>query len=663
MTSSDHSPAVAEHDDFGIFEQNTEVDTAFEDFVIAPPPAISTPTPGANVSQDSLHTDDEPTAADNQIPSSGITAVAAEVEKPSVPPNPSLSYTGDHESHSMVHTERASPIKETSEDQSLVFDQSEGFDDFDDFDAFESAPPLEYTDTPDIAQPEQESRFDHSTPQLESGISVQPRSGDVVEPIIIATPHSEHEEALETTSDDFSAFETSLPPSIPVSHPGTAANGMTVASHTGSVAAEAFDSRTDNDSTNHAIEGEPHNEEADDDFGTLVQESEPSIQTPQPDHELQASFEPPVAAQRCPAVSLATNEAPVALETSTAYDDFSIFETSTNTPSANIPTPNKTAGTSLATHIHNATITPLKTHTEPQTQEDDDDFGAFEDAVSPLPSTPDTAWPFLAPPVIPALPSSWNIQNRYSIPLQAQTLSFAPLVPDLALPRPNTAPPLSLFPTPADQPVKNSEVLLLSTTTAPVRPSSAFDMQFSPMKTETAPEFAPLPRAQMPRSKVAITSDAQPTAQAKATKPNTTTPTTKLNATTTITTKPPTPAPKSKAPRTTPNPRHDAGNAILGVLAFLDAEDDAADEADNADDAFGAWSGESGMDGATEALASEKEVRRLRREEWVGERPGERKVEVGLGRGEVGAGKSVEEVDQDAVRRVVDGLPDWGYLL
>ena len=69
------------------------------------------------------------------------------------------------------------------------------------------------------------------------------------------------------------------------------------------------------------------------------------------------------------------------------------------------------------------------------------------------------------------------------------------------------------------------------------------------------------------------------------------------------------------------------------------------------------------MDGATEALASEKEVRRLRREEWVGERPGERKVEVGLGRGEVGAGKSVEEVDQDAVRRVVDGLPDWGYLL
>jgi len=654
--SMNHSAAAVE-DDFGIFEENTEVDTVFEDFVIAPPPAISSPISMDNVSQDSLQVDDEPSSDGGQTHMqrprsiSETTTPANEVTFPSVQGTLPSLYTDELGSPSMLHTERASPTKETTEDQSLVVEQSEDLDDFDDFDAFESAPPLDYTDMPDELQPthDEESPLSHQASTFETGTSLQRGFQDDNDMGKPTARSLYHERAIETAPDDFSAFESSLPPSVPSVDSQADVNSSPAASKFEPGADGAIHPGTIIDSTERPKEVEVHNEEL---HGVTtaahkasVTEGEPSPRSSSP---VLASFEPSVATQESLPSSPSLHSEPNSHETFSAFDDFSIFETSADEPAPNSLAASHAASMNRDTHDLTPTPTSLdhSKHPGPRPEDDDDDFGAFEDAVSPIASATDMAWPSLAPPALPPPSTSWNMQNRYSVPLSAQTLSFAPLVPDLAMPRSSTAPPVNLFPAPSSQPVKSTIPLLLSATAAPVRPSSALVLPSLSAEMEEISKPAHSSRnTQIMPSKHATGSLVQKPPQS-------------LNSTKTKTNQPDinsTPRP----PRTTANPRHDAGSAILGVLAFLDAEDEAQDDATTADDSFGAWSGESGIDVESAALASEKEVKRLRREEWVGERPGEK----GMGRSGTGLGHGEGEVDQAAVQRVVDGLPDWGYLL
>jgi len=650
-TSMNHSLAAAE-DDFGIFEQKPELDSAFEDFVIAPPPAISSPVPKGNVSQDSLQVDNVPSSDDGQVDVqhprsiSETTATATEVTSPSVQRTLPSLYNDELGSPSMLHTERASPIKETLEDQSLVLEPNEDFVDFDDFDAFESAPPLEYTDTPDELQPthDDKPRLGQQAPTPETEGSLQQGFRDDIDMDSISARSLDHEGVVETALDDFSTFESSLPPSVLSVDSQAGVKSTSAASKYDTVLDEAIHSETIIDSTEHPNEVEEHNGKANDAImaanKALVKEGEPSVETLQSSSPVLASFEHSVATQESLHPSLSLNDEPAkSSEIFPAFDDFSIFETSTNKPTSNNFAASQAASMNLDTHDLTPTPTSLDHSEHLESKDVDDDFGAFEDAVSPVASATDMAWPVLAPPTIPTSSSSWNMQNRFSVPLTAQTMSFTPLMPDLAPPRANTAPPLDLFPAPSTQPLKSAVASLLSTTAAPARPSSALALSSLSSETEALPKPQPPRNAQMMPSRHPTSFPVPLSTQSRST---------------TTTTSPSSLKTKAKSTGTKANPRHDAGDAILGVLAFLDAEDEAADDADTAEDAFSAWSNEAGMDGASEALASQKEVRRLRREEWVGERPGEKKVKSGEGE---------HEVDQEAVQRVVDGLPDWRYLL
>lgn len=114
------------------------------------------------------------------------------------------------------------------------------------------------------------------------------------------------------------------------------------------------------------------------------------------------------------------------------------------------------------------------------------------------------------------------------------------------------------------------------------------------------------------------------------------------------------------------------------MLTLLDASEDAAN---SHEDDFHDWD-----EGEGERLAGEREIGRLRRSEWVGERPvsvvnssrlgnddagiGAGAVSWGTREGEAGRGRldrdgdgDVDVVDQEAVGRIVGGLPDWGYML
>lgn len=58
-------------------------------------------------------------------------------------------------------------------------------------------------------------------------------------------------------------------------------------------------------------------------------------------------------------------------------------------------------------------------------------------------------------------------------------------------------------------------------------------------------------------------------------------------------------------------------------------------------------------------------IKRLAREEWVGEKP-KSVIGDGLSRQDVGErqkGNGVEQVDEKVVEGVVKGLPDWGFML
>jgi hypothetical protein len=100
----------------------------------------------------------------------------------------------------------------------------------------------------------------------------------------------------------------------------------------------------------------------------------------------------------------------------------------------------------------------------------------------------------------------------------------------------------------------------------------------------------------------------------------------------------------------------DHGASILGALAFLDAEEDAAAGAQEID--FGSWDDDVDDDELREreALASEREIARLRRGEWVGEKPD---IAKEMERKE----PERKNEEEDVVRRVVVGLPDWRYML
>lgn len=133
---------------------------------------------------------------------------------------------------------------------------------------------------------------------------------------------------------------------------------------------------------------------------------------------------------------------------------------------------------------------------------------------------------------------------------------------------------------------------------------------------------------------------------------------------TTRSTKQPSRPAKSAKPNAKPI---DTGASILNILAFLDAadNDDGANEDEDDRTLYDQHPSE------FEALAGEKIIKRLRREEWVGEKPvigsqvnGVRDANrnnhpATVGRGQGGA----DEVDEKVVQEVVKGLPDWEFML
>jgi len=125
--------------------------------------------------------------------------------------------------------------------------------------------------------------------------------------------------------------------------------------------------------------------------------------------------------------------------------------------------------------------------------------------------------------------------------------------------------------------------------------------------------------------------------------------------TTPISTSKPVPTKPAK-PHKTKAKDNDTGASILNILAFLDA-DEAGDEDD--EDADNGRVPYDQHPSEVEALAGERVIKRLRREEWVGERPVVSNRHVGEQKEKIRA----NEVDERVVEKVVGGLPDWGFML
>lgn len=525
------------NDDFGIFE---EAVADFEDFTIAPPPAVIATPPAKHVPKDEMSS--TPTKSDDVLTDDLDDDHATQESGAQMTVN-GLHEDADEE-HSRLKDGRdesttfksavspplppASPSK-ANEKEGLFNDGGEnGLDDFDDF---ESAPPLEYTDAPEekcakeihpattyasspTGPPVDNSS--HVVASIEPTVAASEPEIDSVNDEELGANYANNSSSSQIVLDDFSVFDTAAP------EPSTAAQ-ITDTTY--------------------------------DDFAMSEKSLTP---TPQPIARPDDSF------------------VPTKLFPSDTQPETKPLEPSRSaTPQAAFMNGVTDHREALSAHAaeHSNTL-----------EDDDDDFGAFEDAIA-------SAEPQGFKPAGMHDDSALNTRNIATTPHSVHVPFPAAITP------PQSAAPLP-------HGVQPSQPASVATTIQ-------------------TPHPLPQPRA------ISLPLHSKPTT---ATKPNAQTPSTSAGA--------------------------DRGNALLNMLTLLDESESAAH---NHEDDFHDWD-----EGEGERLAGEKEIGRLRREEWVGERPAarfERGVGGGMGIAKEEARSSIDVVDRETVEKVVNGLPDWSYML
>jgi len=596
-------------DDFGVFEDATD---DFQDFVIAPPPSRPTTKPPMEVLENVVNIEDEldhketHTPAEGEIHDVDNTIFRGEEDSQNVTSAVATGGVGDDFSTSASSTAPNFLNTKSPEKESLFAGQE---DEFDEFEPFETAPALAFSNDSPV---EDTSYMEHD--QNDS----------------VSLP-AKHREDVGFTTDDFSAFENTGATTISIddaksrleneadvfkdfdapetAHPVASLNA----------GPNPFTQHGENKSDLHRVQQTEHKdsttaEDASHDSALrnehAPEPNEPvhhasSEQHPEPQIEHSQAIEDDHAQTTTPTsedIIVASITSPPAPLNDMIYDDFSIFE-SRPTISQQLP-PMTTPDSGMASQTNH------------------------------------TAKPYLSLPRPSALPNSSSIIQQQATTSDAindddDDDEFGAFEEAIAPKHQSLDSRLQWEPANQDIDTFFSQRRPISTPLPARFDTQVATQQQQQQQPTSTPSPIPRPTAPTPAS-IQTASTLSP--KSIATKP--------------IKTKP--------IPKQTVKDNN-TGASILNILAFLDEADNGNDDDDDAD-------GRVLYDqhpAEVEALAGKKVIKRLAREEWVGEKP-KSVIGNGLSRQDVGErqkGNGVEQVDEKVVEGVVKGLPDWGFML
>jgi len=594
-------------DDFGVFEDATD---DFQDFVITPPPSRPTTTPPMEVLENVVNIEDELDHKETHTPAEGeihdVDNTIIRGEEDSQNSTSAVATGGVRDDFSTSASSTAPNVLNTKspEKESLFAGQE---DEFDEFEPFESAPALAFSNDSPV---EDTSYMEHD--QNDS----------------VSLP-AKHRADVGFTTDDFSAFENTGATTIPIddaksrleneadvfndfdapetAHPVASSNA----------GPNPFTQHGENKSDLHRVQQTEHKDSttAEDAGHDAALRNEHAPEPNEPVHHASSEQHPELQIEHSQAIE----------------DDHA----QTTTPTS-----------------EDIIVASITSPPAPLNDMIYDDFSIFESRPTisqqlPSMTTPDsvmasqinhTAKPSLSLPRPSALPNSSSIIQQQATTSDAindddDDDEFGAFEEAIAPKHQSLDSRLQWEPATQDIDTFFSQRRPISTP-LPARFETQVATKQQQQPTST-PSPIPRPTAPTPAS-IQTASALSP--KSIATKP--------------IKTKP---IPKQKVKD------NNTGASILNILAFLDEADNGNDDDDDED-------GRVLYDqhpAEVEALAGKKVIKRLAREEWVGEKP-KSVIGDGLSRQDVGErqkGNGVEQVDEKVVEGVVKGLPDWGFML